>query len=148
MNDVLTNSTLQIPVSISLERGIAQRINLAGDTPANATYARLPDFFTIKGTLGDNKREYNYAALAGTIAKGVGGKAGQIGGLLGGLLGGNTNNPASGSATNQPGGRVGGLLQGLGGVLGNTPRASTNQPATNQAPVGNLLNNLFGPRKK
>ncbi len=125
LDNVLTNSTLQIPVSVLLERSVAQRINMAGDTATNAAYVKLPDFFAIKGTLGDPKRNVNYLALAGAAAKGLGGKAGQAGSLiqgLGGLLGGNTNNPAPGSANNQP--------------------------ATNPSPVGDLLNNLLGHRKK
>ena len=50
---ILTNSTIQFPVSVSLERAVAQRINLApANTPTNATYAKLPDFLTLTGTLG------------------------------------------------------------------------------------------------
>jgi len=41
----------------------------------------------------------------------------------------------------------GGLLQGVGNLLqgggGKTNEAGTNQPATNQSPVNNLLNRLL-----
>ena len=144
--DVLTNSPLQIPVSVSLERSVAQRINMAGNTPTNATYAKLPDFLTMKGTLGNSKPEINPIALASAVLQGRGGSAGQAGGALqsfGSLLSGstNTNNPG----TNQSGGKAGGLLQGIGSLLGNTP---TNAPVTNRSPADNLLDGLFGPRKK
>ena len=56
--------------------------------------------------------------------------------------------PAAGS-------KVSGVLQGLGGLLGGgvpstenpPPNAATNQPASKQELIGNLLNNLLKPRK-
>jgi uncharacterized protein involved in outer membrane biogenesis len=149
--EVLTNSPIQIPVSVSLERSVAARINLAGNTPTNATYAKLPDFLSITGTLGNSKPAYNKAALASAVLQGVGGKAGQAGGALQGLsslLSGGTNTTSSSSGASQSGGKSGGLLQGIGGLLGNSAPAATNAPATNQTPVNNLLNGLFGPKKK
>ena len=148
--EVLTNSPLLMPVSISLERSVAQRINMAGNTPTNATYAKLPDFLTMKGTLGNSKADINYVALASASLQGVGGKAGQVGGALQGLSGlfsGGTN-ATSGSSTNPSGGKAGGLLQGIGGLLGNSPPAATNAPATNQSPADSLLRGLFRPKKK
>jgi len=118
--EVLTNSLLQIPVSVSLERSVAQRINMAGNTPASATYAQLPDFLTMTGTLGNSKADVNKAALLSAVLQGVGGKGGQ----------------------------AGGLLQGVGGLLGNNASAATNAPATNPSPANNLLDGLFGPKKK
>ena len=124
--EVLTNSTLQIPVSVSLERSVAQRINLAGNAPPNATYAKLPDFLTMKGTLGNPKSDINKVALASAVLQGAGGKAGQ----------------------------VGGALQSLGNIFGgkqpattNAPSTSPNPPATNQSPVNNLLNQLLKPKR-
>ncbi len=148
--EVLTNSPLQMPVSISLERSVAQRINLAGNTPTNVTYAKLPDFLTMKGTLGNSKADINKVALTSAVLQGMGGKAGQAGGALQGLsslLSGGTNATSS-SSTNQQGGKTGGLLQGLGGLLGNSTSAATNAPATNQAPVDSLIKGLFRPKKK
>ena len=118
--EVLTNSLLQIPVSVSLERSVAQRLNLAGNTPGNATYAKLSDFLTMKGTLGNAKADINKVALLSAVLQGVGGKGGQ----------------------------ASGLLQGVGGLLGNNAPAATNAPATNPSPVNSLLNGLLGPRKK
>ena len=144
--EVLTNSPLQIPVSVSLERSAAQRLNLAGNTPTNAPYAKLPDFLTMKGTLGNAKPDINPIALASAVLQGRGGNAGQAGGALqsfGSLLSGGTNTSSTG--TNQSSGKANGLLQGLGSLLGGTP---TNAPASNQSPADSLLNGLFGPKKK
>jgi uncharacterized protein involved in outer membrane biogenesis len=148
--EVLTNSPLQIPVSVSLERSVAQRLNMAGNTPTNATYAKLPDFLTMKGTLGNSKADINYVALASAVLQGARGTAGQSGGVLqsfGGLLSGGTNATPGGS-TNQSGGKASGLLQGISGLLGSGMPAATNAPATNQSPANSLLDGLFGPKKK
>jgi hypothetical protein len=148
--EVLTNSPLQIPVSVSLERSVAQRLNMAGNTPTNATYAKLPDFLTMKGTLGSSKADINYGALASAVLQGVGGNAGQAGGALqslSSLLSGGTNT-ISNSSTNQSGGRAGGLLQGISGLVSNSVPAATNAPATNQSPVNDLIDGFFGPKKK
>jgi uncharacterized protein involved in outer membrane biogenesis len=160
LQPILTNSIVQIPVSVSLGRSVAERLNLAANTPSNVAYVKLPDFLTMKGTVGNPKTDINKLALAGTLLKGIGGAipggSGKTGNLiqgLGGLLGGNapagTNAP--GTTTNRPGG----LLQGLGGLLGgntpgttNAPNVSTNQPSTNQSPLNNLFNGLLGPKKK
>jgi hypothetical protein len=135
---VLTNSSLNIPVSISLSRQLAQRFNLApADTPTNTVYAKLPEFLTIKGTLGAVKAEKKESVLAGMALKGIGGAlpaSGTVGNLLnsvGGLLGGGTKS----ANTNAPPGT-------------NTPSTGTNAPAQNQNPVNNLLKDLFGPKKK
>jgi uncharacterized protein involved in outer membrane biogenesis len=145
--EVLTNSPLQIPVSVSLERSVAQRINMAGNTPTNATYAKLPDFLIMKGTLGNPKPDY--MALASVLLQGTGGKAGQAGGALQGLsslLSGGTN--TINSSTNKSGGKASGILQGLGGLLNSGTPSATNAPATNRTPADNLLDGLFGPKKK
>jgi hypothetical protein len=109
----LTNSTIEIPVAISLSRPIAEKINLVPpNTPTNAAYARLPDFLTMKGTLGAPKEDINKVALAGVTLKGIssvvpaGSKAGQVLGGIGGILGARSTastNPPSGANTNQPG---------------------------------------------
>jgi hypothetical protein len=147
--EVLTNSPLQIPVSVSLERSAAQRLNMAGNTPTNATYAKLPDFLTMKGTLGNAKADINYTALASALLQGTGGTAGQSGGVLqgfSGLLSGGTN--TNNTSTNQSGGKASGILQGIGGLLGSGTPAATNASATNQSPANSLLDGLFGPKKK
>ncbi len=156
IDSVLTNSPVNIPVSVSLERSVAQFINLApANAPTNEPYVKLPDYLSIEGTLGDPKSRINKMALLGSVLQGASGVAGKNSGLLQGLgsalTGGNragSNAPAA--STNQPGTGVGGLLRGLGGALGSgsAPPGTNTPPAqTNQSPVGNLLNNLLNPKK-
>jgi uncharacterized protein involved in outer membrane biogenesis len=151
---ILTNSTVKLPVAVSLERSVAQSLNLAGNTPTNAPYTRLPDFLAMKGTLGEPKTDINELALGSAVLQGVGGRAGQIGNLLQGaqgLLGGRSSTNTTG--TNQSGSKLGDLLHGLEGALGgksagtNAPSTSTNKATTNQSPVNSLLD-LLGPKKK
>ena len=147
LDAVLTNSPILIPVSVSLERSVAQHIHLAGNTPTNATYAKLPDFLTMKGTLGNAKSDIAYSTLASATLQAVGGKAGQAGGVLqsvSSLLSGGTSSTAN-TATNQPGSKAGGVLDS---ILGTKPAATPNQPPANQSPVNSLIDSFFGPKKK
>ena len=53
---VLTNSVINIPITVSVSQPIAKQLNLAsGNNPGSATYAPLPQFLTMTGTLGDPK---------------------------------------------------------------------------------------------
>jgi hypothetical protein len=156
---VMTNSTIRIPVAIFLTRTTALRMNLVpANTPTNAAYARLPDFLTMTGTLGQPRPDINKLALAGAVLKGAGAASPNstggilqgVGELLTGPAPGATNAPG-GTATNQAGSKGGGLLQGLGGILNQATAPAggqTNQSATNQSPVNDLINGLFGPKKK
>lgn len=127
LNQVLTNSTLQIPVTLSLSRSIASRLNLTPtNTPTTAAYVTLPSFLTMTGTLGDPKRDINRGALAGIAVQ-----------ALGVNVHGSKLNPR-------------GLLNDLGGLLkGNRSESTTssgsqtNAPATNQSPVKNLLDRFL-----
>ena len=133
---VLTNSTLQLPVSIWLERSVAEQIRLAGNTPTNETYAKLPDFLTFTGTLGNPKRNYNKGALTTAALQAIGGKPGQAGNALqnlGSMFGGGSSTNASG--TNQKGN----LIKGLGGLLGGSS-STTNTSDTNKPNLGGLKN--------
>jgi hypothetical protein len=123
LDAVLTNSVLQIPVAISLSQPIAQRLSLVpAGTPTNAAYAKLPNFFTMTGTVGAAKSKIDYLALASLAGKSVTGAAQGLGGGVGGVL---------------------------GNILGTKPAAATtNQPPATQSPVNSLINGLFGPKKK
>ena len=119
---VLTNSVLQIPVAVSLSQPIAQKLGLAASgTSANATYTKLPDFFTMTGTVGAPDKKINYLALASLAGKSVTGAVGGLGGNVGSTL---------------------------GNILGVQPGATTNQSPASQSPVNSLINGLFGPKKK
>jgi hypothetical protein len=146
---VLTNSAINIPVSLSLSQSIARRINLvSADTPTNATYVKLPDFLTETGTVGEPKSQINKLALISVAAKGLGGAG--IGGTAGSIIQGLGFGVAGTNTAGQSTNKVGSLLQGLGGILGGTTAtnaATPNQPATNQ-PLNNLLNDLLNSKKK
>jgi hypothetical protein len=124
---ILTNSPIQIPVSIALSHSLAERVNLVpANAPTNAAYVKLPDFLTMRGTVGQPKTDINKVALASTVFRGISGLV-----------------PSNG--------KNGNLIQGLGGLLGGGSSANTNiapnKPSTNQTPVNNLLNQLFKPKK-
>jgi hypothetical protein len=125
--DVLTNSTIHFPVSISLNRGMAEKFGLVpANTPTNEAYAKLPDFVTMTGTVGDPKEQINKIALAGTAFK-------TVGSIVGGF-----------------GGKTGGIIKNAGDLL-TGQRSATNAPATggtNQSPANNLLDQFFKPKKK
>ncbi len=108
---ILTNSTLVAPVVVSVRRPLAESVGLLpADSPTNAVYAKLPDFLTLKGTLGNPKTDLNYLALAKLALKAAGGGGGQ-----------------SGNSVSEKGGK---LLQGLGNLLNGTqPAAAPNTPA-------------------
>jgi uncharacterized protein involved in outer membrane biogenesis len=119
--DSLQSSPLpKWPMNFSLRRSLAERIRLVPkDTPTNATYARLPEFIKVAGTLNAPKPEIDLRALAGSALEmlsekipGVDKKTGELLQGIGGLL----NRKAG---TNQPG------------------TTSTNSPATN-APTTNV----------
>ena len=131
---ILTNSTIQIPVSVALGRSLAAQAGLvSASTPTNAAYVSLPDFLKMKGTLGNPKAEIDKLALVALAAKAGGGIAGQIGGTSGD--------------------KVGSALNALGGLLGggkSAPAAGTqtNSTVTNAAPAPNLLDLFKKPKKK
>jgi uncharacterized protein involved in outer membrane biogenesis len=71
---VLTNSTINIPVAVSVNRSIGKQLNLASaNTAASATYVPLPQFLTMKGTIGVPKADINKVALGGMAVQSLGG---------------------------------------------------------------------------
>ncbi len=70
---VLTNSTLNIPVAILVSQSVAKQLNItAANTPANAAYVPLPQFLTMTGTIGVPKADINKTALGGLAVKSIG----------------------------------------------------------------------------
>lgn len=66
LNEVLTNSTLNIPVTVALSQDIAKKLNVTSTTAsANDNYVPLPQFLTMTGTIGNPKANINKLALAG-----------------------------------------------------------------------------------
>jgi hypothetical protein len=92
---VLTNSTINIPIAVSVSWPIARQLNLtSGNAPTNATYVPLPQFLTMKGTMGDPKADIKKSALGGLAVKSLSGGiigtatngASQVGNRLNSLL--------------------------------------------------------------
>ncbi len=92
---VLTNSTINFPVTVSVSQPIAKQLNLtAADANAGATYVALPQFLTMTGTLGDPKTQIKKSALVGLTVKSIGNglldkttnPSSPVGGLLNQLL--------------------------------------------------------------
>lgn len=146
---ILTNSTLNLPLQISLARGLAERVRLVpANTPTNAEFAKLPDFITLRGSAGVPRTDVNAraatalaaqagAGLLGETGSALGGAIGSALGSVGSLLGGSGAKPAP-DGTNAPaqssGGGIGGIL---GGLLGGGTRSATNVPSgdTNAPPA-------------
>src|SRR5207247_3163476 len=98
---ILTNSTLNLPVGVSLDRSTASRLKLT-TSDTNAAFVRLPDFYTLKGTAGEPKNDVNWKLLTGLVLQNVG---------------------------KQVGGQGGSLLQGVAGAL--SDKSGTNASGTN-----------------
>ncbi len=128
-----TNSAIQIPITISLARPVADRIGFLPDnTPTNAAYVKFPDFYSESGTIGKPIPHIDPLPLGAEELQKLGFKIPGLGG---------TNGVAG---TNDV---IGGLLQGVDGLFqgySNTNQADTNQPA----PASDLLNRLLAPGGK
>jgi len=118
----LTNSTIAIPVRVTLSRSLASQIGLVdATTPAKAVYVAMPDFLKMEGTIGQPKTKIDKLALVqlaaktgGGLIKGIGGAGGQ---------------------------KAGSAINAIEGLLGGSKSATTNSaPATtNASPIGGLL---------
>ena len=64
---ILTNSAIQFPISISLSRALGDRLGLTpANAPTNTPYVKLPDFVTMKGTVGNPKTDIDKVAVGKT----------------------------------------------------------------------------------
>jgi len=127
--DVLTNSPVDIPVEVWLERTVASRLTLGS---GNEPFAKLPQFLTIKGTMGAPAPVYDKAALAQLTI-------GAVGGIAKGLgldIGDKAQNMIKGAANDG-----GNLIKGLGGLLGGQKKqtappanTTTNAPPKSKNP--------------
>ena len=120
---MLSNSPLDLPVTLELRRSLAHKAHLTVGGDTNTAFGPLPDFLKLKGTFGNPKAELNKLALGGVLLQSLGGIPGAAGG------------------------QAGAVLQSLGGLLmGQSPAASTNKTATN-APATNPLDLFKTPKK-
>jgi len=111
---VLTNSTLAIPVQVTLSRSLAGQIGLVdANTPTNAVYVALPDFLKMEGTLGQPRTKIDKLVLVGLAAK-------TGGGIIKGV--GEAGGEKAGSALNA----IGSLFGGGKSTTTNAPSANTN----------------------
>jgi uncharacterized protein involved in outer membrane biogenesis len=139
---VLTNSALKLPLQVSLARALADKVKVVPTgTPTNAIYAKLPDFVTIKGTVGAAKTDINALALAGLALQGGAGMVGTnnaVGSALGtlnSLLSGGSSTPAAGGSNAAPS-TSSSLQNALSGLLGGGAKPATNATTgTNAAPA-------------
>ena len=154
LDQVLTNSALNLPLDLSLRRSLAIKARVASSSvPEDQKFVQLPRFVTVEGTLGAPEPNINKLALTGVLLQaaekaGIGsdkveGVLGDLGNILTGQnQAGGTNAPG----TNQSAGNI---LRGLGGLLGGdkqntSTNATTNTPPANENPAGNLLRGLGG----
>ncbi|MGD0538297.1 MAG: AsmA family protein [Verrucomicrobiota bacterium] len=127
---VLTNSTLSFPVAVWLAKSMAAKIGVTStDTSAGTNYVKLPDFFTLQGTVGAPNNKINRTGLLSLAAK------------AGAGLFKNTGNATVDRAVQ--------ALDALGSLRG-AKSSATNAPATTNVPANSnpvdLLNRLL-PRK-
>lgn len=166
LENVVSNSTINLPMDFSLRRSHAEKSGLLPpNTPEDVKFVSVGNIYSIRGTVGAPVADPNKTALAGLALRGVGGlikdeRASQVIGGLGNILGGNksADTNATGTATNKASSPVGGLLQGLGGLLDNKSqptnapgsKPATNAPANNapaKNPLGDLLRSIQGPKE-
>ncbi|HEX7617403.1 MAG TPA: AsmA family protein, partial [Verrucomicrobiae bacterium] len=70
---VLTNSTINFPITISVSQSIAKQLNLtAANSVAGTTYVALPQFLTMTGTRGNPQKQIKRSALVGLTLKSIG----------------------------------------------------------------------------
>jgi hypothetical protein len=97
---ILTNSTLNIPISIALNRELAQQVGIAvSDASANAGYFPMPQFLEMTGTVGRPKTKTDKLVLGELALRTTGGVVKNI--------------------VSAAGESVGNVLQKGGSILGN-----------------------------
>ncbi len=139
---VLTNSTLDLPVTLLLSSNIARKSNLyPADAPTNATFVALPPFVKIGGTVGKYDAQIDKLAVAGILAKNISGLPSSVAGTVGSTLGTVTNLVGGLKSTNAVQNILGGLLGRGTNAPGSTnaPAADTNNPVNAIKSLKNLF---------
>ena len=143
LEDVLTNSLLNLPIELSLRRSLAQKASLLpANTPTNAAFVPLPQFAKVTGTVGAPKSDIDKMVISGMVLKSAVGLVPMVGDTTGNLLQGVGNlltgqkttgaTPPPANTTNAAPTATGNLLRGLSGFLGGNrtnSTAPTNSPA-------------------
>ena len=140
---VLTNSTLDLPVTLLLSSNIARKSNLyPASAPSNATYVALPPFVKVGGTVGKYDVQIDKLAVVGILGKNLTGLPSALAGTVGNTLGSVTNLVGGIKSSNA----VQNIIGGLFGQRGTNNPANTNGPAADtNNPVNAIksLRNLF-----
>jgi hypothetical protein len=139
---VLTNSTLNLPVTLLLSSNIARQSNLYPTNAAtNAIYVPLPQFVKIGGTVGKYEVQIDKLVVASILAKNIMGLPSSLAGTVGNTLGSVTNLVNSVKSTNAVQNILGGLLGRGTNAPGNTnaPAANTNSPINTIKSLKNLF---------
>jgi len=70
LDNVLTNSVLNLPVEFYLERSIARKSNLIPfRAPKDTPHVKLPNFVKLEGTIGAPKTKTDKLILSGLLVK-------------------------------------------------------------------------------
>lgn len=120
IDDILTNSPLDLPIVIALKQEYAKRFSLQSQ---GEEYVKLPQFATVKGTLGSPDVKVDKLKLAGMTAVGIGAA---------------TSNRAANVIRN-----VTNIITGDSKTTNQVDKPSTNAPAETPkplAPIKNLFN--------
>ena len=134
---VLTNSTLNFPVDVALQRAVAQKANLIpANAPTNTAFVLLPSFVQVKGTLLAPKPDIQPLGIAKMGLKSIVGLPQFIGTKAGTALTGVSDLFEGKSSVAQ-------TLQGFTGTNAVSAASATNTTATKAL---NLLN-TFLPQK-
>ena len=74
LDNVLTNSVLNLPVGFYLERSIAKKSSLIpSGAPKDTPFVKLPDFVKMEGTIGAPKTKTDKLVLSGMLMKSAAG---------------------------------------------------------------------------
>src|SRR5688500_350940 len=94
LENVTSNSTINLPMDFSLRRSLAEKAKiLPANTPEDAKYASLGNIYSVRGTIGDPQPDANKTALGLIAAQGVAGAIGDENvqkavGVVGNIFGG------------------------------------------------------------
>ena len=153
IDEVLTNSTLNVPIGIALSKNLIKNFKLSGGDP-NSKYSPLPQFVTIKGTVGATETDLDEGKLIAVVAqaglaagKNIADGAVDAAANLGNKANDTVNKLTGGTVDKLTGGAVGGLFNKLGGKKPATTN-TTNKAGTTTTNKELRIKLPFNPFKK